>query len=88
MIKRPDIKNDLSDQSVNKTGSENRVQYLLEMACNEMFGNFITGFNSHVDMKKEFKLEKCEIGLFNRHAWNLFYNFEVLKDGAQHFEKT
>ncbi len=48
------------------------------MACNEMFGNFVTGFNSQVDMKKEFKLEKCEIALFNRTAWDLFYNFELL----------
>ena len=23
------------------------------MACNEMFGNFVTGFNSHVDMHKD-----------------------------------
>jgi len=53
-----------------------------------MFVNFVTGFNSHVDMKKEFKLEKCEIGLFNRHAWNLFFNFEVLHDAATEFEKT
>ena len=46
VIKRKEVKDDLSDPSVNKTGEANRVQYLLEMACNEMFGNFITGFNS------------------------------------------
>jgi hypothetical protein len=64
------------------------VRYLLEMACNEMFGNFITGFNSHVDMHKEFKLEKCEVALFNRHAWNLYFNFEMIKNSAEKFEKT
>lgn len=48
------------------------------MACNEMFGNFKEGFNSQVDMNREFKLEKCEIALFNREAWNLFFNFELL----------
>ena len=52
-----------------------------------MFGNFKEGFLSQVDMEKEFTLEKCEIGLFNRHAWNLFFNFEILRDGAKHFEK-
>ena len=88
VIKRPDVKDDFTDMEVNKTGSLVRVQYLLEMACNEMFGNFVTGFLSHVDMKKEFKLEKCEVALFNRHAWNLFFNFELLRDGAEHFEKT
>jgi hypothetical protein len=39
-------------------------------------------------MDKQFKLERCEIGLFNRHSWNLFYNFEVLKDGAKEFDKS
>jgi len=58
------------------------------MACNEMFGNFLDGFNSIVDMNREFKLEKCEIGLFNRDAWNLFYNFELLRDAAKEFEQT
>lgn len=53
-----------------------------------MFGNFIEGFNSQVDMNKEFKLEKCEIGLFNRNAWDLYYNFEIIRDGAKEFEKT
>lgn len=38
-------------------------------------------------MKKEFKLEKCEIALFNRNAWNLFYNFELLREGAEQFKK-
>ena len=87
IIKRPNIKNDLTDLSVNKTGTTNRIQYLLEEACNEMFGNFKEGFLSQVDMEKEFTLEKCEIALFNRHAWNLFFNFEVVRDGAKHFEK-
>ena len=77
----------MKDSAINKTGNPLRIQYLLEMACNEMFGNFVTGFNSHVDMKKEFKLEKCEIGLFNRNAWNLFFNFEILRDGAEIFNK-
>jgi len=87
VIRRANVKNDLADLTVNKTGSPSSIVYLLEMACNEMFGNFVTGFNSHVDMKKEFKLEKCEIGLFNRHAWNLYFNFETLKDGAEKLDR-
>ena len=47
-----------------------------------MFGNFRSGFNTEIDMNREFKLEKCKIGLFNRVAWDLLYNFELLKDGA------
>ncbi len=39
-------------------------------------------------MLKEFKLEKCEVALFNRDAWNLYFNFELLRDGAKEFEKT
>lgn len=53
-----------------------------------MFGNFVEGFNSKVDMNKKFTLEKCGVGLFNRDAWNLFFNFELLRDGAKEFEKT
>lgn len=39
-------------------------------------------------MNKHFKLEKCEIGLFNKTAWDLYYNFELLRDGAKEFEKN
>ena len=88
ILMRPDIKDDFKDPSINQTRNPLRVTYLLEMACNEMFGNFVTGFNSHVDMHKEFKLEKCEVALFNRHAWNLYFNFELLRHGAEKFEKT
>lgn len=88
VIKRQDVKNDFSDPIVNKTAKNITVSYLLEMACNEMFGNFSDGFNSKVDMEKKFILEKCEVGLFNRDAWDLSFNFEILRDGASEFEKT
>lgn len=82
------MKNDFVDHEINQSGLQNRIQYLLEMACNEMFGNFKEGFNSQVDMNKRFILEKCEIALFNRNAWNLYFNFELLRDGAKEFEKS
>ncbi len=53
-----------------------------------MFGNFEDGFLTPVDMNKKFKLEKCEIGFFNKTAWDLYYNFELLRDGAKEFEKS
>ena len=53
-----------------------------------MFGNFTDGFNTEVDMNREFKLEKCEIGYFNRTAWDLYFDFELLRDGAREFEKV
>lgn len=53
-----------------------------------MFGNFEQGFLSKVDMNRMFTLEKCEIGLFNRDAWNLYFDFELLRDGTKEFEKT
>jgi hypothetical protein len=88
LMKRPGVKDDFTDQSINKDGSRTKITYLLEMACNEMFGNFSDGFNTPVDMNREFELKKCEIGLFNKVAWDLFYNFELLKDGAKLFEQT
>lgn len=88
IIRRPGLKDDLIDKSVNKTGTKNTVCYLVEMACNEMFGNFVSGFNTPVDMEKEFTLEKCGIGLFNRTAWDLYWNFELLRDGAAIFDRS
>ena len=88
VIKRPGMKNDLTDPLVNIEGQPGKIRYLLEMACNEMFGNFTDGFNSKVDMEKVFKLEKCEIGLFNRPAWSLYHNFELLRDASTHLDKT
>lgn len=88
VLRRPGVKDDFADPLVNPSGSSTHVAYLLEMACNEMFGNFVSGFLSRVDMKKQFRLEKCEVAVFNRTAWSLYYNFEVMRDGAEHFEKT
>lgn len=58
------------------------------MACNEMFGNPEEGFSSKVDMNRHFTLEKCEVGLFNKKAYDLWLNFETIRDGAKLFEKT
>jgi len=88
IIKRPGIKDDFKDPLVNKTGQSNRIEYLLEMACNEMFGNFEAGHASKIDMNKYFTLHKAEVALFNREAWNLYFNFELLKSGATHFERS
>jgi alpha-mannosidase len=46
VIKRQGIKNDLTDETVNKSESKNKISYLIESACNEMFGNFEAGFNT------------------------------------------
>jgi hypothetical protein len=40
-----------------------------------------------MDPNKSFTLEKCEIGLFNKTAHDLFLNFELIKDAAEHFER-
>lgn len=53
-----------------------------------MFGNFVDGFLTNVNPNREFKLEKCEIALCNKVAYDLFINFELLKDGAKEFDKT
>ena len=58
------------------------------MACNEMFGNFKEGHGSEVDMDKFFTFERCEVGLFNRTAWDLMFDFESLMDAATVLEKS
>ena len=53
-----------------------------------MFGNFFDGFLTKVNPNREFKLEKCEIALFNKVAYDLHVNFEMIREGAKEFEKS
>jgi len=44
-------------------------------------------FLSKVDNDRSYKLAKCEVGLFNNTAYQLFYDFEILKHSAKHLQK-
>jgi len=41
------------------------IQMVIEMACNETFGNFEEGFMTKTVFDKEFKIKTCKIGLFD-----------------------
>lgn len=86
-IKRTGVKNDLADEAVNYTGTPNRVEYLIEMACNEMFGAPKDGFGSDHTMERMFELHKVEVAVFNRRAFSIYYNFEIIKDSAELLQK-
>ena len=90
MIKRPGVKNDLIDLPGQPLlnppvpGLAKSIVYLIEVACNEMFGNFADGFLTPVDPNRVFRLKKCEVALFCREAFDLFHDFAVLRDCATH----
>ena len=67
-IKVAHRKNDLEDQELRceKTSEGVIVRYLLELACQEMFGVPKDGqWGAQPDLEREFELTMCEIGLFN-----------------------
>ena len=76
-IKDGKTKNDLADPDLVESadGETITVCYLLEMACQEMFGNWKEStWGGIVDMDKHFEFKKCEIGLFNPKVEEYFYN--------------
>ena len=54
-------------------GGEHLTLYV-EMACNRLFG---------VDQRARYVLEQAELGVFDRAAWDLFWDFQVIADMAQ-----
>ena len=72
--KRPD------NNGINSLG---RVSYFIEMACCNLFGNFIEG-NWHygLNMEMTFTLAECDIGEFDREAYNLLMDYEIIKESA------
>ncbi|CAG0918169.1 unnamed protein product [Notodromas monacha] len=62
--------------------TDSRRVYFIEMACNGSFG---AGANAigPPDMKKEFKLEICKIAVFNKSAYSLAMDLEILASLAR-----
>ena len=53
----------------------------IEMACNHRFGNGqdqYKGIHGPPQNNTTFKLQQCELALFNRKAWNLMWDLKVL----------
>ena len=57
--------------------------FFVELAANGMFGNGAAGLINHVDANRYFSLDKCEIAIFNRDAWDLLWDFNVIADMAK-----
>ncbi|MFL5955344.1 MAG: alpha-mannosidase [Gaiellaceae bacterium] len=54
---------------IGKARGGERVELAVELACNGLFGN--------LDAPPE--LQRCELALFDADAWNLYFDFEVLR---------
>ena len=53
-----------------------KLEFQIEMACNQLFGDAGKPFAT----LSPFVLDQCEIALFDEQAWELYYDFLVLKD--------
>jgi alpha-mannosidase len=65
-----------------------RFSLHVELAANGMFGVGAAGLINCVDPDRYFTLKQCEIGLFNRDAWSLLWDMEVISDMAAKLPET
>jgi hypothetical protein len=84
-------KDDTSDPDlvVSETDKEVRVAYLLEQACQQMFGAW-KGDNiwgGQVDMDLQFEWKKCQLGLANSKMEDYYHSLSMIKDVAALLEK-
>ena len=60
-----------------KAAAEQKLSFYVEMACNTSYGVWLEPKSPHVE---PFSLERCEIGLFDPLAWELYLDFVVLQE--------
>ncbi len=61
---------------------------MVELAANGMFGVGAAGLINCVDPNRQFALKTCEVALFNREAWDLLWDFQVIADMAAQLPET
>ncbi|KAG9297720.1 hypothetical protein G9A89_011235 [Geosiphon pyriformis] len=66
----------------NAEGGEN-FEFYIEMACNGMFGVGNRGLINPPDPDKHYTLQKAEITVPNKAAWNLLYDFQIIRGMAK-----
>ena len=59
---------------------EKKFRVYIEVACNGLFGNSFN--NSEINLTGY--LRKAEIAIFDQQAWDLFWDFQVIADMAEH----
>ena len=79
---------DLDQTQLTNLTVNGKIKVLVEMACNETFGNFEDGFMTKTVYDKEFKIKKCQLGLQDHALWNLMCDFLLLADCAKLLDKA
>ena len=83
IMKRDKVRNDFVD---------GKVQYFIEMSCMKFKGcTFEDGADTWplgVNMDEYFPLKVAQIAIFNREAWDILYDYIVVKDSALLLEPT
>lgn len=62
------------------------VEVIVEMACNHLFGLRNGGGTKNDGLMG--RLHQCEIAVFDREAWDLLYDFQMLADLALHLPEN
>ncbi len=60
-----------------KAPAGEKISFYVEMACNTSYGIWLEPKSAHAE---PFSLERCEIGLFDPLAWELYLDFVVLQE--------
>ena len=80
IVYRKGIKNDIQD---------GKVEYFVEMACLNFFGNFLNGdMCEGIDPNKIFTLNACQLEIFNKDCWDLLMDFRIIKDCLNNLDPT
>jgi alpha-mannosidase len=67
---------------------QSRFTFYIGVACNGLFGNSEWGVGpTPPNPHKKCPLKQAELGCFDREAWDLFYDFAVVADMAEHLPK-
>ncbi len=64
------------------------AEWYVEVACNELFGVSGSAAREAVSNKRIGFLRQAELALFDRDAWELFWDFKIISDMAQHLPGT
>ena len=74
--------------SKNLTERERSRELWIEVACNDLFGAGAGGMISPPDPKRMYSLKKAHIAVFDREAFDLFTDLEILVGMAKHLPET
>ncbi len=73
----------------NELDRSGKVTYYIELSCTGMVGCFKDGnMMKGLDLTHQFELSDCRIAVFNRPAWDLYWDFKIIYESAKHLDTS